>query len=37
MLARGSSAEQQLHHYHTHGQDPVAVVDFLIAETENLA
>jgi carboxylate-amine ligase len=37
ILTRGSSAEQQLHHYHTHDQDPVAVVDFLIAETENLA
>ena len=29
MLERGSSAEQQLHHYHTHGQDTAAVVDFL--------
>jgi carboxylate-amine ligase len=36
MLGRGSSAEQQLHHFHTHGQDVGAVVDFLVAETENL-
>lgn len=36
MLGRGSNADQQLHHYHTHGNDAAAVVDFLVAETENL-
>jgi carboxylate-amine ligase len=36
MLLRGSNAEQQLHHFHTNEQDTAAVVDFLIAETENL-
>jgi carboxylate-amine ligase len=36
ILARGSNAEQQLRHYHSHDQDVVSVVDFLIAETENL-
>jgi carboxylate-amine ligase len=36
ILARGSNAEQQLRHYHAHGQDVTAVVDFLVAETENL-
>lgn len=36
ILARGSSAEQQLQHYHTHAQDVASVVDFLIGETENL-
>lgn len=37
ILARGSSADQQLHHYYTHGQDVASVVDFLVAETEKLA
>ena len=36
MLARGSSAEHQLRHFHTHGKDTVAVVDFLMTETESL-
>jgi carboxylate-amine ligase len=37
MLARGSNAEQQLRHFNTHDQDCASVVDFLLAETENLA
>jgi glutamate---cysteine ligase / carboxylate-amine ligase len=36
MLERGSSAEQQLQVYQAHGQDAAKVVDFLVAETENL-
>lgn len=36
ILERGSNAEQQLHVFHTHEQDVTAVVDFLVAETENL-
>jgi hypothetical protein len=35
-LARGSNADQQLHHFHTHGNDTAAVVDYLVTETENL-
>jgi carboxylate-amine ligase len=37
MIARGSSAELQLRHFYTHEQNPASVVDFLIAETENLS
>jgi carboxylate-amine ligase len=37
ILARGSNAEQQLHCFNTHDQQIEAVVDFLVAETENLA
>jgi carboxylate-amine ligase len=37
ILSRGSNADQQLYYYHTHGNDPAAVVDFMVAETENLA
>jgi carboxylate-amine ligase len=36
ILERGSNAEQQLHVFHTNGEDVTAVVDFLVAETENL-
>lgn len=36
ILARGSSAERQLQVWNAHGQDLKAVVDFIIAETENL-
>jgi carboxylate-amine ligase len=36
ILERGSSAEEQLRHFHSSGQEPAAVVDFLAAETENL-
>jgi gamma-glutamyl:cysteine ligase YbdK (ATP-grasp superfamily) len=36
ILHRGSSAEQQLRHFHSNGQDITAVVDLLLAETENL-
>ncbi len=36
MLERGSSADQQLRVWEAHGQDPKAVVDYLIAETERL-
>jgi carboxylate-amine ligase len=37
LLARGSSAEQQLRVWREHEQDLVPVVDFITAETENLA
>jgi len=37
MLERGSSAEQQLKVWQTSNQDTKAVVDFLVAETENIA
>ncbi|MBW7883526.1 MAG: YbdK family carboxylate-amine ligase, partial [Caldilineaceae bacterium] len=37
ILERGSAADQQLAIWHAHGQDPKAVVDFLITETEKLA
>jgi len=37
MLARGSSAEQQLKVWQAANQDAKAVVDFLVAETENLS
>lgn len=37
ILEYGSSAEHQLRHWHEHDQDPAAVVDALIAETEKLA
>lgn len=36
ILHRGSSAEQQLRHFHSNGHDITAVVDLLLAETENL-
>ena len=36
ILARGSSAEQQLRVWQEHGQDFKAVVDFVVAETEKL-
>ncbi len=36
MLERGSSADLQLRVWETHDQDPKAVVDYLIAETEKL-
>jgi hypothetical protein len=35
-LQRGSSADQQLAVYHDSGQDLSKVVDFLIAETEQI-
>jgi carboxylate-amine ligase len=37
ILTRGANADQQLHHFNSNGQDTASVVDFLIAETENLA
>jgi glutamate---cysteine ligase / carboxylate-amine ligase len=37
ILVRGSCADQQLQHFHANGQDVHSVVDFLVAETENLA
>lgn len=37
ILERGSSADQQLAVWRAHGEDPRAVVDYLIAETENLS
>ncbi|HQY91498.1 carboxylate-amine ligase [Caldilinea sp.] len=37
ILARGSSSDQQLAVWAEHGEDARAVVDFLVAETENLA
>jgi carboxylate-amine ligase len=36
ILERGSNAEQQLRHFEQNGQETTAVVDFLMAETENL-
>mgnify|MGYP001287926440 FL=1 len=36
ILARGSSSDQQLAVWAEHGEDAHAVVDFLVAETENL-
>lgn len=36
ILQRGSSADQQLAVYHDSGQDLSKVVDFLIAETEQI-
>ena len=37
ILERGACADQQLQHFHANGQDVHSVVDFLVAETENLA
>jgi len=37
MLERGSSAEQQIKVWQVSNQDTKAVVDFLVAETENIA
>ncbi len=37
MLQRGSSAEQQVRVWHASGQDFKAVVDLIVAETENIA
>jgi carboxylate-amine ligase len=37
ILERGSSAEQQIKVWQAAHQDPKAVVDFLVAETENIA
>ena len=37
MLERGSSAEQQIKVWQASNQDTKAVVDFLVAETENIA
>jgi carboxylate-amine ligase len=36
ILARGASAERQLRVWQAHDQDTQAVVDFLVAETEEL-
>jgi carboxylate-amine ligase len=36
ILQRGSSADQQLHIWHTNGQAMQPVVDFLVAETEKI-
>jgi carboxylate-amine ligase len=37
ILERGSSADRQLAVWRAHGEDISAVVDYLVAETENLA
>ncbi|MCB0023497.1 MAG: hypothetical protein KDD91_10735, partial [Caldilinea sp.] len=37
ILERGSPSDQQLAVWHASGEDPKAVVDYLVAETEKLA